>query len=145
MTFEADLVRLGEASASAKLFAGGMLDNNVSLASSTGTNGSSSGSSAGAYVINKDVTFVSTATSATAGNACILPNSKGSGYVTIFNNTAYTIWVFAPVNGYINNYAATGMVQNTGSTFAGSFQIGSNKSATFMTADGMTWLGQHAG
>lgn len=145
MTYEVDLVLGGERDALAKSAAGGALDNNVSLAGSTGTNGTSSGNSTNAFPITKDITFVSTVTSATAGNAAILPSNKGSGYATIFNNTAFTMFVFAPVNGQINNYATTGMQTNTGASYSGAFQIGANKSASFMSADGITWFGQHAG
>ena len=145
MTYEADLAILGERSATARASAGGVLDNNVSLVASTGTNGSSSGSSVGAYPITKDITYVNTVISAIAGNAAILPGNKGSGYVTVFNNTAFTAYVFAPLNGQINNYAAVGMQVNAGNSFVGSFQIGSNKSACFMSPDGNTWFGQHAG
>lgn len=144
MTFQSKLVQLGEWSASAKLMCGGELDNNVTLAASTGTNGSSTGSSAGAYLITKDITFVNTVTSSTAGNAAILP-MYGSAFLTIFNNTAFTMYVFAPVGGTINNYAANGITTNTGATFAGCFQIATNKSACFMSADGIAWYAQHAG
>ena len=145
MTFELDLALLGERQLIARASSGGALDNNVSLVSSVGTNGSSSGSSVGAYPLTKDITFINAVTSAIAGNAAILPSNKGSGYITVFNNTAFTAYVFAPLNGQINNYAANGMQVNLGNSFAGSFQIGANKSACFMSPDGTTWLAQHAG
>ncbi len=145
MTFEVDLVLGGERQALARSASGGALDNNVSLAASTGTNGTSSGSSVGAYPLTKDITFVATVTSATAGNAAILPANKGSAFLTVFNNTAFTMFVFAPVGGSINNYSGTGMQANTGASYAGAFQVGANKSACFMSADGQTWFAQHAG
>ncbi len=144
MTFQSKLVQLGEWSASAKLMCGGELDGAVSLAASTGTNGTSSGSCVGAYQITKDITFVTTVTSSTAGNAAILP-MYGSAFCTIFNNTAFTMYVFAPIGGTINNYAANGLTTNAGTTFAGCFQIAANKSACFMSADGIAWYAQHAG
>ena len=145
MTYELDLALLGERQIIAKASSGGFLDNNISLVSSAGTNGTTTGSSAAAYVITKDVTFVSFATSSLVGNAAILPANKGSAYITVFNNTAFTIYVFAPVSGQINNFSANGMQTNTGSTFSGAFQIGANKSACFMSSDGYLWLAQHAG
>lgn len=145
MTFEVDLVNCGEYDMTAKTSSGGRLDNNVSLVASTGTNGSSSGSSVGAYPISADVTFISAATSSVAGNAAILPANKGARYCTVFNNTAFTVFVFAPVGGTINNYATNGIQANTGSTFSGAFQIVANKSATMMSSDGKAWLSQHAG
>lgn len=144
MTFQNRLVQLGEWAASAKAMSGGDLQDAVSLTTSTGTNGASSGSSAGAIVVTGDQVFVSAATSSTAGNAMLLPN-LGAAYTTIWNNTAFTIYVFAPVNGTINNYAAVGRTTNTGATFAGCFQIASNKSASFQSSDGLNWLAQHAG
>jgi len=145
MTYQADLALTGAWGPTAVYMAGGVLDNNVSLTGSTGTNGTSTGSSAGAYQITKDTTFINAATSSSAGNAAILPGNKGSASIVVFNNTAFTIWVFAPVNGFINNYASAGMVQNVGNSFAGAFQIAANKSACFFSADGNTWLAQHAG
>jgi hypothetical protein len=144
MTFQSKLVQMGEWSASAKLMCGGELDAGVSLTGSTGTNGTSTGSCVNAYQITKDITFVTAATSNTAGNAAILPQ-YGSGFCTIFNNSAFTMYVFAPVGGTINNYATTGITTNVGTTFAGCFQIASNKSACFMSADGVAWYAQHAG
>lgn len=144
MTFQNKLVQLGEWAASAKAMAGGELQGGVTLVGSTGTNGTSTGSSSGAVPITGDIVFVSAATSSSAGNAMILPNF-GSAWLTVFNNTAFTIYIFAPVNGSINNYAAVGMTTNVGTTFAGSFQIASNKSASFSTPDGSTWFAQHAG
>ena len=145
MTFQNTMVILGDSPISSQMYSGGELDTGVTLVASTGTNGTSSGSSAGAYLISKDITFVTTTTSASAGNAAILPNNRGSAYVTLFNNSANNMYVFAPVGGTINNYASVGMATNTGATFAGSFQVGSNKSATFMTPNGTLWLAQHAG
>ena len=145
MTFELDLVRCGEYVQSSRLASGGKLDNNVSLVASTGTNGTSTGSAANAYPLSMDVTFVNNTTSSSAGNAAILPSNKGAGYLTVFNNTANSMFVFAPFSGTINNYLAAGIQTNVGTTFAGSFQIGANKSATMMSSDGMAWLAQHAG
>lgn len=147
MTFELDLVRCGEYVQSARLASGGKLDNNVSLALSTGTSGSVSpgGSTNSAYPLSMDVTFVNAATSSTAGNAAVLPSNKGAGYMTVFNNTAFSIYVFAPFNGTINNYAVAGIQTNNNNGYSGSFQIGANKSATMMSSDGMAWLAQHAG
>ena len=145
MTYELNLVMLGARQPEARASAGGDLDNNVTLAASVGTNGTSTGSSAGAYPVLKDITFVNTVTSSSAGNAAILPGNRGSGYVTFFNNTAFSLYVFAPVGGQINNYAIAGMQANLGNSFSGSFQIGANKSACFMSPDGNTWFGQHAG
>lgn len=144
MTFQNKLVQLGEWAASAKAMSGGDLQDAVTLVGSTGTNGTSTGSSVNAVLVTGDMVFVSTATSSTAGNAMILPNS-GAAFCTIWNNTAFTIYVFAPVNGTINNYAAVGKTTNTGATFAGCFQIATNKSATFQSPDGVNWLAQHAG
>ena len=92
-----------------------------------------------------DVTFVNNTASSTGGNSAILPSNKGAGYLTVFNNTANSMFVFAPFSGTINNYLTAGLQTNVGTTFAGSFQIGANKSATMMSSDGMAWLAQHAG
>ena len=148
MTFQTDLAVAGNWGPTSIFGAGGYLDNNVVAGGTTALTLTPSsvtvGNSAGAYVIQKDITNVTTCNaSLSSGNSVMLPNNKGSGFAMVFNNTGNNLAVWAPVLGYLNANAGP-TVQNIGSTTAGSFVIASYKSATFFSPDGLTWFAQHA-
>lgn len=125
MTAQTKLVALGVWPAEAAACAAGDFSNLVTLAA-TGNN-----TPTNAYVITADLTIFTTIGATT--NSAILSN-QGSAFVVVFNNSANTLNVFPPTGSSIN-----GLAVNT------SFAVAANKSTTFITPDGITWVAQHAG
>jgi hypothetical protein len=136
MPFESHLVRAGMWDKTvATYLSGGEWQTGVTLAGSTGSDGSTTGSSASAVPVDKDVTVVSTTTSGSAGNAMILLGTRGGTNCIVQNSSANTMVVFAPVGGTMNG------TTNAGNTFAGCVTIAAGKAGEFLSPDGVTWIG----
>lgn len=143
MTSQLKLVQLGVWGAEAAAAAGGDLASNIVLSAAnsstatavgTGTAVTSSAPLAGGtlvYNITADLALFSTV--GTTFNTAQLTN-QGSAYIVVFNNGASTLLVFPPQGGSINGQALNM-----------AFGVGTIKSTTFLTTDGVTWVAQHAG
>jgi hypothetical protein len=156
MTTENKLVIAGVWEAEAKQAAMGTMSPALNLVTlgaggvtGNGTGTIQSNSTALAAVttqVTDDLIVIGTTGGAAANNTVQLTN-QGAAFITLFNASANEVYVFPPTGSVINpGQTPVGGVANAGpGTINSSFGVGSQKSCTFLSPDGITWYAQHAG
>ena len=149
MTSQNKLVQLGEWPAVAAQASAGTYSGNLNLTTMASQGATISGtgtvqSNASALTVNTsqvadDIINVGTVNGTT--NNCVQLANQGAAYITLFNGSTSTVLVFPPIGGSVNGQATNSSFGTIGSAFG----VGAAKSTSFITADGLTWFGAHAG